>query len=65
MPFRSFVEFGSSLGLPERSVRGALTELCERADLWLPDLPTLPFDDGQIRKLRKVIDFRRRMLIGG
>ncbi|MBB5869587.1 serine/threonine-protein kinase HipA [Allocatelliglobosispora scoriae] len=65
IPLRSFIALGTSLGLPERSTRSAITELCDRADLWLPGLDSLPFDSGQIRKLRKIVDFRRRMLTSG
>jgi serine/threonine-protein kinase HipA len=64
VPRRAFVEFGAALGIPERAVTGALDELCDRADLWLPDLDSLPFPVGQVRKLRRTIEFRRRLLRG-
>jgi hypothetical protein len=40
----------------------ALLELTEHEDRWLPDLERLPFDSGQVRKLRRVIDHRRSRL---
>lgn len=64
VPRRAFVEFGAALRLPERAVAGTLDELCARADLWLPDLEQLPFPAGQLRKLRRTIDYRRRLLQG-
>jgi len=57
-----FVALGDRLGVPERAVRRLLLELTERADLWLSDLDSLPFDKGKIIKLRRVIAYRRRRL---
>ncbi len=57
-----FLELGSRLGVPPRAVRSALTELTERAERWLPDLETLPFDRGRIAKLRRLITYRRGRL---
>jgi serine/threonine-protein kinase HipA len=57
-----FVALGCRIGVPERAVRGAIADLIDRADLWLADLDGLPFDVGQVRKLRRVIDYRRRRL---
>lgn len=57
-----FVGLGVSLGVPERAVRRALSELVERADRWLPDLDQLPFDRGRVGKLRRVIGHRRKRL---
>jgi hypothetical protein len=37
--------------------------LADGIDAWLPDLDTLPFDPGKIRKLRRVIDYRRASLL--
>lgn len=59
-----FVALGSVLGLPERAVRRAVAELVERCGVWLPDLDKLPFDFGVIRKLRRAIEYRRRLLRG-
>jgi hypothetical protein len=39
-----------------------LSDLATRADLWLDELGTLPFDKGRINKLRRVIAYRRRQL---
>jgi len=57
-----FIALGARLRVPERVVRNAVKELVNRADLWLPDLDQLPFDDARLRKLRRVIDFRRQRL---
>ena len=57
-----FVGLGAGLGVPERATRAALTELTDRADRWLPGLDSLPFDRGQVSKLRRVIKHRRGRL---
>ncbi len=57
-----FIELGQRLAVPERAVRRVLTDLTDRADLWLDELPALPFDRGKKAKLRRVIDHRRRRL---
>lgn len=57
-----FVSLGATLGVPERAVRRALTELVDRADRWLPGLDALPFDRGKVSKLRRVIEHRRSRL---
>jgi serine/threonine-protein kinase HipA len=57
-----FVGLGARIGVPERAVRRALSDLAQRVDLWLDDLTTLPFDAGQVRKLRRVIIHRRDQL---
>lgn len=58
-----FVAFGDRLGVPERAVRRSLADIANRVDLWLPDLDRLPFDRGQIAKLRQVITHRRSRLV--
>jgi serine/threonine-protein kinase HipA len=60
---KDFVALGQRLAVPERAVRRSLTELAERTDRWLGDLDRLPFDRGQITKLRRVINHRRQRLI--
>jgi len=45
-------------------VRRRLSEIAERADLWLGDLSTLPFDNGKLAKFRRVVDYRRRRISG-
>jgi len=60
----AFVALGEGLGVPARATRRMLDELTDRADRWLPDLDRLPFDQGRIRKLRRVIDHRRKRLAG-
>jgi serine/threonine-protein kinase HipA len=57
-----FVKLGEHLAVPERAVRRVLTDLSERADLWLADLDALPFDRGTIAKLRRVIAHRRKRI---
>jgi serine/threonine-protein kinase HipA len=57
-----FVALGGDLGVPERAVRRVLADLSDRADLWLPSLGSLPFNRGQLSKLRRFIDHRRRRL---
>jgi serine/threonine-protein kinase HipA len=57
-----FVGLGARLGVPERSVRRALQDLAERSNTWLDDLTRLPFDSGQVRKLRRVITRRRELI---
>lgn len=64
VPRHAFVTFGASLGLPERAVGGALDELCERVDAWLPDLGRLPFPAAVLGKLRRTVEYRRRLLRG-
>jgi serine/threonine-protein kinase HipA len=64
IPRRAFVEFGRQLGLSERAVNRALDELCECVDLWLPELDSLPFDAGLLRKLRRTVGYRRRLMSG-
>lgn len=58
-----FAELGKSLGVPERATRRALSELVERVDRWLPNLDSLPFDRGQLSKLRRVVAHRRARLL--
>jgi len=60
----AFVALGEGLGVPPRATRRMLGELTDRVDRWLPDLDRLPFDQGHIRKLRRVIDHRRKRLAG-
>lgn len=57
-----FVVLGEALQVPQRATRRALSELAQRADLWLPDLDQLPFDRGKISKLRRVVAHRRSRL---
>ena len=59
---KNFVALGATLGVPERATRRAMAELADRADRWLPDLEALPFNRGQVSKLRRVIQHRRSRL---
>ncbi|MDQ2748011.1 MAG: HipA domain-containing protein [Actinomycetota bacterium] len=57
-----FVELGTRLSVPERAVRRVLADLNGRADAWLAELDSLPFDSGKIKKLRRVIAHRRKRI---
>jgi serine/threonine-protein kinase HipA len=57
-----FVALGERIGVPARAVSATLSDLTTRTDLWLPELDQLPFDRGQIAKLRRVVTHRRRRL---
>jgi serine/threonine-protein kinase HipA len=63
--FKDFAALGASLGVPERAIRRAVTELLERTDLWLTDVDELPFDSGVLAKLKRVIKHRRMRLSPG
>jgi serine/threonine-protein kinase HipA len=58
-----FVALGGRLGVPDRAIRRALADLTSHTDRWLADLDQLPFDRGQIAKLRRVLIHRRQRLI--
>jgi serine/threonine-protein kinase HipA len=58
-----FVKLGAGLGVTERAVHRHLTDIAERADLWLGDLDALPFDRGKLAKLRRVVDDRRLRIL--
>lgn len=58
-----FIALGRRLGVPPRAVERLLAELTERVDLWLAALSTLPFDNGKIVKLGRVIKYRRGRLM--
>jgi serine/threonine-protein kinase HipA len=57
-----FVALGQKLGVPERAVRRVLVDITDRADPWLEELGSLPFDRGRLLKLRRVINYRRKQL---
>jgi serine/threonine-protein kinase HipA len=57
-----FVQLGERLAVPERAVLRVLADMNERADTWLADLDTLPFDPGKVKKLRRVIAHRRKRI---
>jgi serine/threonine-protein kinase HipA len=58
-----FVELGIAIGLPPKAARRVIDGVVERADRWLGGLDELPFDAARIRKLRRVIDYRRQRLV--
>jgi serine/threonine-protein kinase HipA len=57
-----FIALGARLAVPERAVRRLLSDLAERAHLWLEELSNLPFDNGTTKKLRRVAMYRLRRL---
>ena len=57
-----FLQLALRLAVPERAARRVLAELNDRADTWLAELDTLPFDPGKIKKLRRVIAHRRKRI---
>jgi serine/threonine-protein kinase HipA len=57
-----FLALGTAVGLRPRAVERALDELCERVDLWIDDVSTLPFDERPRTKLRRAIEYRRTRL---
>lgn len=59
---KDFIALGGLVGVPERAVHKALDELVERAELWLPRLEELPFDEGRLHKLERAIAYRRKRL---
>ncbi len=59
---KHFVELGALVGVPERAVNKALDELVERAELWLPRLEELPFDESRVHRLRRAVEYRRTRL---
>jgi serine/threonine-protein kinase HipA len=59
---KHFLALGDGLGVPARAVNRALADLVARVDRWLPEIDRLPFDRGQLDKLRRVIDNRRGRL---
>ncbi len=59
-----FLALGAAVDLRQRAVERVLTELCDGVDLWIDDLPALPFDDRKVGKLRRSIEYRRKRLRG-
>ncbi|MEX2610465.1 MAG: HipA domain-containing protein [Gemmatimonadota bacterium] len=57
-----FIALGAAAGLRARAVERALDELCERVDLWIDELPVLPFDQRRLHKLHRAIEYRRGRL---
>ncbi len=60
-----FAALGARLGLTDRAARAAVAQVADAVDAWLPGLAGLPFDRGQVAKLRRVIEHRRGRLRGG
>jgi serine/threonine-protein kinase HipA len=58
-----YVALGEELGLPTRAARRAVVEVAQAVDSWIDDLEELPFDQGRIAKLRKVVRRRQRLLL--
>lgn len=60
---RRYVELGTGLGLNEASARRTVDRVAAAVETWLPDLDELPFDEGRLTKLRRVIARRRDLLL--
>lgn len=56
------VALGHELGVPEKAVRRVLHDLADKVDLWLPRLPSLPFERAKTAKLARVVKYRRKRL---
>lgn len=59
-----FVALGARLGLRERAVVRATSELCDCVDGWLPLLRELPMDPYLRRKWERAVEYRRDRLRG-
>lgn len=57
-----FIALGTAVELRTRAVERVLDELCEAVDLWIDELPSLPFDARMLRKLRRAVEYRRERL---
>lgn len=57
-----FVALGTAVGLRTRAVERVLDELREAVDLWIGELPSLPFDTRMLHKLRRAVEYRRERL---
>lgn len=51
-----------TLGVSSKASRRVLDRLCDAVDGWIQELPSLPFDDRRLHKLRRLILDRRRKL---
>jgi serine/threonine-protein kinase HipA len=58
----SFLALGAAVGLSTRAVQRLLDELCARVDSWIDCLDDLPFDERQLHKLRRAVEYRRGRL---
>jgi len=57
-----FLALGERVGVRVRATEKVLDDLLARADLWLPELDRLPFDQRTLHGLRRAIDHRRTRL---
>ncbi|GAC1330990.1 MAG: hypothetical protein NVSMB13_19180 [Mycobacteriales bacterium] len=57
-----FPALATTLGLRERAAQRVLSELTDRVELWLDDLPELPFGPDRVDTLRRVVAYRRHWL---
>lgn len=60
-----WVALGVELGLPERAAQRTVDGVATAVDRWIDDLGALPFDQGRITKLAKVIRSRQQKLLRG
>lgn len=59
---KDFLALGENVGVRGPAVERALDELLDRAESWIDELGTLPFDEGVLLKLRRAIEYRRDRL---
>jgi len=59
---RRFIALGRTLGLPERAMGRLLDRIVTDVDEWIDGVDALPFDRGQLVKLKKTISRRQRLL---
>ena len=57
-----FVALGEAIGVRPRAARKSINRVAGSADEWIDGLDELPFDRGQVNKLKKVIRHRQRLL---
>ncbi|MGH8876089.1 MAG: type II toxin-antitoxin system HipA family toxin [Stackebrandtia sp.] len=58
----TFTDFGQRIGLNPRAIHRVIDDLVDRVELWINLLDTLPFTAQRIRKLKRVIQYRRTQL---
>jgi serine/threonine-protein kinase HipA len=59
---RDVLSLAAALAVPERAARKVIDDLLERLDLWLPEVPELPFAQGLRTKWHRAIQYRARQL---
>lgn len=57
-----YLALADHLGVRERAAHAIIERVAASADAWVESLHTLPFDQGTIRKLKRVIIHRQQLL---